>query len=103
MAKMEEQDSTEVDRLTAYVLHHDGYVTEDYYWTDHDITPTRFYRWLQTYNSHNKCRRSWASKVMLDDRVFDSLTSMLIDYEPKQCEFSMDGVEITPQRSRQRL
>ena len=60
----------------ALVFHVNGTNTDDFYWYDHPITPTAMYRWIKSYNSSKRPRVLWINKVILEDEMYNQLTSM---------------------------
>lgn len=69
------------------------------YWNEHDISPTRFYYWLRQQQKYNL-----VEQVVLDEKLFNQLTSMLCDVEYVKSalsnivSFKFDNVLITTSR-----
>lgn len=66
----------------AYLHLRNTQVIQDFYWTDHEITPTAFYRWTKTYNATRRDRSKWADTVVIDDQLYNTLVGMMSHFEP---------------------
>jgi hypothetical protein len=60
-----------------YLYFADGSFNIDYYWSDHVITPTGFYRYISRYNSTTKPRNKWITEIRLSPFLYEELTSRL--------------------------
>lgn len=71
------EDRTPDQQYRAYVFHNNGTVTEDFYWYDHQITPTALYRWIRNYNTARKARAMWINKIVIEDEMYNYLSAMV--------------------------
>jgi len=56
---------------------------EDFYWTDHVLTPTALYRWIKKqHNNTTKQRKDWLTQVSLPKKSYDALIIMYEEFIP---------------------
>lgn len=78
-------------RISVYVFHNDGTSTEDFYWSDHELTPTGFYKWIKTYNKPNTFRTKHIHEVHIPDFLYKRLITMI---EQPTENINIDGVVV---------
>lgn len=91
--KMQELASDEEDddgKLYASYVHlKSGDVVEDYYWSDHEITPTGLLKWFGTYNQNRNHHN--VVLVSIHPDKYDKLITMYDNlYEPLE----VNGIQV---------
>lgn len=76
-------------RRLAFVFPVNGKMFEDHRWTDENVTPTAFYRWIHSYNQP-------IEKIILDDKVFNDLVGMVAGATQKDV-LQFDDTMVYPQ------
>ena len=64
--------------VSVIIRYRDGSTDMDYYWSDNELTPTAIQKWIKTnYNRHTTPRTKWLSEVLLEDKEYKQLSSMV--------------------------
>lgn len=67
--------------LAAYVTTTEGVTKQDFYWTDHEISPTALLRWINAYNNTTKKRTEWITEARLEPTTYNKLLPMYQDLQ----------------------
>lgn len=76
----EKQDDETNQLLPCYKTLTNGKVVQDYYWSDHEITPTALLRWINKHNNTTKKRTEWIKEIMLHPNSYDKLIDMYANF-----------------------
>lgn len=71
------KDDSEKELVAVYVFKKNGRCIEDFYWSDEELTPSGFYRWLVSYNNGGTSDDDWIERVNIPEHLFNQLTELL--------------------------